>query len=81
MAVERRIGHQVLARLEHHAPLALGPQRRLDRVEHEVGPEPDPLDIGPGEEAERELGHARQHAGSPAHAGIGPSRVASQLQR
>ena len=40
MAVERRVGHEMLARLEHDLSVPLGAQGGLDGIEH-VGGERD----------------------------------------
>jgi hypothetical protein len=45
VTVERRVGHQVLARLEHDLTLSLGAQRRLD----------GPQDVRPGERQLRDV--------------------------
>jgi hypothetical protein len=59
---EGRIGHDVLARLEHHLARALGGERSLDGGESDVGPHPEALDVRPGQEADLELGHGQRGA-------------------
>ena len=68
MAVERRVGDEVLARLEDDLAGALRVQRRLDGGEDRVVVERERLDVVAGEVADLDGGHAL-HSGS----GDGPT--------
>jgi len=52
VTVEGGVGHQVLARLEHHPALALGAQRPLDGGENVGGREAQLVDVAGREKAD-----------------------------
>ncbi len=60
VAVERRVGHEVLARLEHDLAPPLRGERLLGRVEDQVGPARQGVDVVAGQVADLEAGHGSQ---------------------
>ena len=59
VAVERGVGDEVLARLEHDLSPALRGERALGRVEDQVGADREPVDVVAGEVADLEAGRHR----------------------
>ena len=60
VAVERRVGHQVLAGFEHDLAPPLGGERLLRRVEDQVGPDRQGVDVVARQVADLEAGHGSQ---------------------